>query len=154
LSILKQDRSKVAVCGNPPGRKLASVSRLLAQGLRRLLGPLADRWLRKGTHMRVFVGLTRTCDDLWLMPLRALRLRSNPWCFQSVSGSVSERPPNRPAARQPRRVTALTLLACPVPAEISRLPLYPACLMVSPGFEPEQLLASGASRPRSCGPII
>ena len=34
-----------------------------------------------------------------------------PWYYQSVSGSVPERPPNRPAASQPRRVTALTLLA-------------------------------------------
>jgi hypothetical protein len=24
------------------------------------------------------------------------------WCYQSVSGSVPERPPNRPAASQPR----------------------------------------------------
>jgi hypothetical protein len=65
------------VCGNPPGRKLASVSPLLGQGVRRLLGPLADRWLRKGRYLCVSVGLTRTCDDQWLTPLRALRSRSS-----------------------------------------------------------------------------
>jgi hypothetical protein len=42
-----------------------------------------------------------------------------PWCYQSVSGSVPERPPNRPAACQPRRVTALTLLACPLLQRVS-----------------------------------